>query len=116
MDCIQRMMYSKYEQNKDWFLVLLSQLFAILMNSMAKFLQTEGSSTVHPLQIIGVRMSLTVLASTFYLTWRKIQSEPSLRSFPIKQSYRSGQHALRALLTIRGVAGAFGVIGFYCKY
>ncbi|KAJ5167468.1 uncharacterized protein N7482_006249 [Penicillium canariense] len=106
------LLYAKYEENKDWLLVLLSQLLAVFMNGVAKFLQTEGIYTVHPLQIIGLRMSLTILTIACYWAWRVVSSSRP----PSEQNIaREERTSLQALLLVRGVAGAFGVIGFYCN-
>ncbi|KAH8807578.1 hypothetical protein F5884DRAFT_343670 [Xylogone sp. PMI_703] len=91
---------SFYDRNKDWLLVLLSQLFSVFMNTAAKFLETEQSS-VHPFQILIVRMLITLLLSTCYLWW----------NFPEELPF--GKSSLRPLSLTRGIAGCFGVIGFY---
>ncbi|KAJ5655121.1 hypothetical protein N7490_002124 [Penicillium lividum] len=105
-----------YAENRDCILVLLSQLFAVFLNSSAKSLQTAGSTTVQPLQILGIRMIFTVVASMCYPLWRRSSSNTKSQSPPEKETSSGKGSALRTLLVVRGIAGAFGVIGFYCKF
>ncbi|KAH8821794.1 hypothetical protein F5884DRAFT_867961 [Xylogone sp. PMI_703] len=100
---VQQHWYSEfYQKNKGWLLVLLSQFFAVFMHTAAKSLES-GSSSVHPLQILALRMVLTFSASSLIL-WRNCPE-----AFPF------GEKELRSLFIIRGMSGVIGAVGFYCS-
>ncbi|RFU30265.1 hypothetical protein B7463_g6076, partial [Scytalidium lignicola] len=97
---IRRSVLSFYGRNKDWLLVLLSQLLAVFMHGVAKALETEESA-IDPFQILTIRMVFTLIASVYYLR----------RDFPDELLF--GDKRLRPLLLLRGIAAAFSAIGFY---
>ena len=82
-------------------LVLASQVFAVIVHSLAKFLETTGD--VEPQQILQVRMFVTLsLNCVFLIAW--LPRELPLRS-----------HQLGYLSGIRVLGGICGAFGFYCK-
>lgn len=93
-------------RNKGLALVLLAQFFGILMNVTTRLLEVEGNNGkgMHPFQILFARMGITVVLSSWYMWWRKVED------FPF------GKKEVRWLLVARGVFGFFGVFGLYCKY
>ena len=92
-----------YHRNKSWLLVLVSQVFAVFMNTAAKFLETKASA-ISPLQILAVRMVVTFCVSSLIL-WHR-----SSEDFPF------GKKELRPLLILRAIGGVLAAIGFYCKH
>lgn len=91
-----------YKKNKSWLLVLISQIFAVFINTSAKYLETRHSA-VSPLQILAVRMAVTLCGSSLFL-WRKFPAE-----FPL------GNRDLRPLFILRAIGGVLAAIGFYCE-
>ncbi|KAG7004819.1 hypothetical protein G7Y79_00023g054030 [Physcia stellaris] len=90
-------------RNKGLVLVVISQAFGALMSLTTRLLETEGShgSSMHPFQILSVRMFVTLLFSLMYLYWAKIPHAPF------------GNREVRGLLVARGMGGFFGVFGFF---
>ncbi|KAK8251625.1 hypothetical protein IWZ00DRAFT_437007 [Phyllosticta capitalensis] len=90
-------------QNRGWVLVLLSESFGACMAAMARLLENEEdeSSSMHPMQIIFVRMGLTAVFSMTYMWATKVPHYPW------------GEKDLRLLLTLRGFTGFFGLSMFY---
>jgi len=93
-------------RNKGLALVLLAQFFGILMNVTTRLLEVEGNNGkgMHPFQILFARMGITIILSSWYMWWRKVED------FPF------GRKEVRCLLVARGIFGFFGVFGMYCKY
>jgi hypothetical protein len=92
-------------RSKGLALVLLAQFFGVLMNVTTRLLEVEGNNGkgMHPFQILFARMGITVVLSSWYMWWRKIED------FPF------GKKEVRWLLIARGIFGFFGVFGMYCK-
>ncbi|KAK8216071.1 hypothetical protein IWZ01DRAFT_430957 [Phyllosticta capitalensis] len=90
-------------RNRGWVLVLLSESFGACMAAMARLLENEEdeSSSMHPMQIIFVRMGLTAVFSMTYMWATKVPHYPW------------GEKDLRLLLTLRGFTGFFGLSMFY---
>ncbi|KAI4201840.1 MAG: hypothetical protein LQ350_003040 [Teloschistes chrysophthalmus] len=80
--------------------VLGSQLFGALMNVTARLLETSGAP-LNTIQVMFVRMSITVVLSTLYMWWTNV------RDFPF------GPREVRGLLLARGFGGFFGLLGIY---
>ncbi|EMD84694.1 hypothetical protein COCC4DRAFT_155204 [Bipolaris maydis ATCC 48331] len=80
-------------------LVLASQVFAVIIHSLAKFLETTGD--VEPLQILQVRMFITLgLNSLSLLAWSPLE-------LPL------GSCSIGGLLATRVLGGICGSFGFY---
>jgi hypothetical protein len=91
-----------WQRNKGLFLVSLSQLFGALMNVTTRLLELEGKG-MHPLQVLFVRMGVTMLLCFWYMWYKKVPY------FPL------GRPEVRVLLLARGFTGFFGIYGMYCK-
>ncbi len=91
-----------FQKNRGDVLVLASQVLAALMHGTAKYLET-GQTGVHPLQILTVRMVITVALSTSYMCYTHVDD------FPL------GSKTLRPLLILRAIGGTCGAVGFYCE-
>ena len=86
---------------KGSWLVLASQVFAVIVHSLAKFLETTGD--VEPQQILQVRMFVTLgLNCLSLIAWFP-------RELPL------GSHQIGYLLVTRVLGGICGSFGFYCK-
>ncbi|KAJ5113017.1 hypothetical protein N7456_001551 [Penicillium angulare] len=85
-------------KNKGVFLVLLAQAFGASMNVMTKVL--EINSSLHPFQILFARMSITALASYFYMWYARVP-------------HPLGTKPIIHLLITRAVFGFMGVYGLY---
>ena len=81
-------------------LVLASQVVAVIIHGLAKFLETTGS--VEPQQILQVRMFITLSINCLLLTSR------SPNELPL------GTKNIRGLLALRTIGGICGSTGFYC--
>ncbi|KAL8795671.1 MAG: hypothetical protein Q9195_001909 [Heterodermia aff. obscurata] len=90
-----------WSRNKGLILVVLAQAFGALMSLTTRLLETEGShgSSMHPFQILFVRMFITLLFSLVYMYWAKIPHAPL------------GHKDVRALLVARGIAGLVSLFG-----
>lgn len=87
--------------SKGSLLVFVSQVFAVIVHTLAKFLETTGD--IDPQQILQVRMFVTLSLNSLCLrTWYS-------RELPL------GSYNLRYLLVLRVVGGICGSFGFYCK-
>ncbi|KIM95543.1 hypothetical protein OIDMADRAFT_59340 [Oidiodendron maius Zn] len=85
--------------SKGSLLVLASQVIAVVVHSLAKFLET--SDDVNPQQILQVRTFVTLsINSLFLATWRP-------HELPL------GGYEIRGLLTLRALGGILGSAGFY---
>ncbi|KIN09132.1 hypothetical protein OIDMADRAFT_48961 [Oidiodendron maius Zn] len=80
-------------------LVLASQVVAVIIHGLAKFLETTGS--VEPQQILQVRMFITLSINCLLLASR------SPNELPL------GTKNIRGLLALRTVGGICGSTGFY---
>ncbi|KAI9886867.1 MAG: hypothetical protein M1823_001303 [Watsoniomyces obsoletus] len=87
-------------RNKGMALVLIAQFFGALMITMTRLLETEGEG-LHPLQVLTVRMVITVVLSCAYMWYTKVPDYPL------------GKPEVRGLLVLRGFGGFFGVFGLY---
>ncbi|XP_014551452.1 hypothetical protein COCVIDRAFT_20283 [Bipolaris victoriae FI3] len=86
--------------SKGSLLVFVSQVFAVIVHTLAKFLETTGD--IDPQQILQVRMFVTLSLNSLCLrTWYS-------RELPL------GSYNLRYLLVLRVVGGICGSFGFYC--
>jgi hypothetical protein len=86
---------------KSSLLVLASQIFAVVIHSLAKFLATTGK--VDPQQILQIRMFVTLSFNSFFLNARFPEELPLGNSKAIH------------LLAFRALGGVCGSFGFYCK-
>ncbi|KAI9817670.1 MAG: hypothetical protein M1826_001516 [Phylliscum demangeonii] len=89
-----------YASNKGVLLVVLAQFFGSLMNVTARLLETQAES-MHPLQILFARMSVTSLLCMGYMWYARVPH------FPF------GSPEIRGLLVARGIGGFIGVFGLY---
>lgn len=94
-------------RNKGLALVMFAQMFGTCMSIGARLLENlgdgeDGEGSMHPFQIIFVRMSMTTILSVSYMWYTKTPD------FPF------GAKGIRFLLIARGVGGFFGVLGMYC--
>ncbi|KLU89563.1 hypothetical protein MAPG_08534 [Magnaporthiopsis poae ATCC 64411] len=100
---------STWTKHRAAILMLAATLCGITMNTCARFLEHGGGSDgedpsrrpMHPMQMLLVRMAVTVFFSSVYMRWR-----PSPQ-FPW------GGRELRGLLLLRGVCGFFGIWGMW---
>src|SRR4051812_32212675 len=83
--------------SKSSLLVLASQIFAVIVHGLAKFLATTGK--VDPQQILQIRMFVTLSFNGLFLTTR-LPHVPLLGSNTIKH--------LLAFRAFGGLCGAFG--------
>ncbi|KAF8453749.1 hypothetical protein BDZ91DRAFT_617998, partial [Kalaharituber pfeilii] len=85
------------------FLFALAQFFGAVMALTTRFLATSlpSGQKYHALQILLVRMSITVVCSLLWMWWAKVPH------FPL------GQRGIRRILVARGCAGFIGVVGLY---
>lgn len=81
--------------------VLASQIFAVIIHGLAKFLATTGK--VDPQQILQIRMFVTLSFNCVFLTTR----------FP--EELPLGNSGVRHLLAFRALGGVCGSFGYYCK-
>jgi len=91
-----------WNRNKGWIFVVLAQFCGALMNGIARLLEDRESvgESMHPLQIIFFRMSITAILSSLYI-WYAAVPEPL------------GAEEIRGLLTLRGIGGFVGVFAIY---
>ncbi|KAA8615578.1 hypothetical protein Ptr902_11279 [Pyrenophora tritici-repentis] len=85
--------------SKSSLLVLASQIFGVIIHSLAKSLSTTGK--VDPQQILQIRMFITLSFNMLVLTYR-YPDEPPLGSIDIKH-----------LLALRSLGGLCGSFGYY---
>ncbi|KAF2100329.1 hypothetical protein NA57DRAFT_27902, partial [Rhizodiscina lignyota] len=100
---LQAELQAFWQRNKGLLLVVLSQLFATLMNTTTRVLEVEGNhgNGMHPFQILFWRMSVTSILASIYL-WR--QKTPD---------FLLGAKGIRLLMLGRSLGGCFGVLGMY---
>ena len=87
--------------SKGPLLVLASQVAAVIVHGLAKFLETTAS--IDPQQVLQVRMFITLSINSFFLTSR----------FP--DELPLGKKDVRGLLVLRTLGGICGAAGFYCE-
>ncbi|KAL8380704.1 hypothetical protein RB595_005130 [Gaeumannomyces hyphopodioides] len=96
---------STWTKHRAAILMLCSTICGITMNACARFLEHGGGSPslrpMHPMQLLLVRMAVTVAFSSAYMAWRP---EPQ---FPW------GGRGVRGLLLLRGACGFFGIWGMW---
>ncbi|KAI0010640.1 hypothetical protein F4779DRAFT_638825 [Xylariaceae sp. FL0662B] len=99
---------SIWENNKAPLLMLVSQLFAALMNLAARLVEVEEEEDgggdgdgLHPMQLLFLRMALTTAGLPLYIWWRGIPHGVL------------GPPEIRWLLGARGVCGFFGIYGMW---
>lgn len=85
---------------KEPLLVLVSQAVAVIVHSLAKYLETTGS--VNTLQILQIRMLITLGINSIYL-WVRGSTEVWFDT-----------NGIRLLLALRTLGGVCGAAGFYC--
>ncbi|OJD33587.1 integral membrane protein duf6 [Diplodia corticola] len=92
-----------WSHNKGLILVLISQLFGVAMNIATRILEIEGNdgNGYNPFQILFARMGITLILSSLYVWWTKVEHAPF------------GPREVRWLLVLRGFGGFFGVFGVY---
>ncbi|KAI1076566.1 hypothetical protein F5B20DRAFT_594025 [Whalleya microplaca] len=98
------LLQSIWANNKAPFLIILSQLFGALMNLLARLLELEGEGEgggMHPMQLLFLRMVISVAGSTAYIWWARIPHGVL------------GRADVRWLLAARGVCGFFGIYGMW---
>ncbi|KAH8677552.1 hypothetical protein BX600DRAFT_430897 [Xylariales sp. PMI_506] len=94
-----RYMESIWQRNAGPMLIVLSQLFGSLMNLSARLLELD--SDMHPLQILAVRMTATIICTYTYMWWKQIPNGPW------------GPSGLRWLLCLRALSGFAGLYGMW---
>ncbi|OTA95653.1 hypothetical protein M434DRAFT_378516 [Hypoxylon sp. CO27-5] len=90
-----------YERNIGLFFVFLAQVFASLMTTATRLLETGFEKKFHALQVIFVRMLATAILGSLYMWYKKVPD------FPL------GRRDIRGLLVLRGLAG---FTGLFCSY
>ncbi|CAK7227760.1 hypothetical protein SBRCBS47491_006677 [Sporothrix bragantina] len=90
-----------WARNKPVLLVFGAQFFGALMNLFARLLELEGEHSLHPIQLLFVRMVMTTLASCLYMHHYRVPY------FPL------GPPGVRWLLVLRGLTGFFGIFGMW---
>ncbi|XXG97530.1 slightly ste11-like protein [Hypoxylon texense] len=91
---------SIWRKNQALILMFVAQLFGALMNLTARLLEVEENS-LHPMQLLFARMTITLLGSTCYLWWKKVPHG------------MLGRKEIRWLLVTRGLCGFFGIYGMW---
>ncbi|KAI5854525.1 hypothetical protein GGS23DRAFT_472361 [Durotheca rogersii] len=91
---------SAWKKNEAPLLLLLAQFFGALMNLIARLLEV-GEGAIHPMRLLFVRMSMTVIGASLYIWWRRIPHGVL------------GHKDVRWLLVLRGVCGFFGIYGMW---
>ncbi|KAH8804922.1 hypothetical protein F5884DRAFT_884750 [Xylogone sp. PMI_703] len=92
-----------WRSSKSIVLMVLAQLISSLMAVTSKLLQATSKEHEPPdtSQILITMMGITFLLSWIFMMWAKVESYPL------------GPRDLWPLLTIRSIAGVFGIWGFY---
>ncbi|CAK7241958.1 MAG: hypothetical protein STHCBS139747_003431 [Sporothrix thermara] len=90
-----------WARNKAVILVFGAQFFGALMNLFARLLELEGERSLHPIQLLFVRMVMTTVASCLYMYHCRVPH------FPL------GPPGVRWLLVLRGLTGFFGIFGIW---
>src|SRR5690242_17558301 len=101
-------LYNAYLANKAAACVLASQFLATLVNATAKYLESDDSDAINPIQILHGRMVVTAILCTLTLSILARNAGEGPCAFP-------STHRLRGLLALRAMAGVCGIMGFYCK-
>ncbi|KAI4867186.1 hypothetical protein F4820DRAFT_226061 [Hypoxylon rubiginosum] len=91
---------SIWGKNKALILMFVAQLFGALMNLTARLLEVEENS-LHPMQLLFARMTITLLGSSCYIWWKKVPHG------------MLGRKEIRWLLVTRGLCGFFGIYGMW---
>ncbi|KAI0019783.1 hypothetical protein F4780DRAFT_404682 [Xylariomycetidae sp. FL0641] len=104
---------AQWHRNKAPLLIAAAQMFGALMNLSARWLEVSSSSAppMHPIQILFVRMVLTVAASSLYIL-RRGGAGAGAGAGAIPHGLL-GPPAVRPLLAARAVAGFFGIFGMW---
>lgn len=89
-----------WQRNMPAILVATSQFFGALMNLTARLLEFEGEG-MHPVQVLILRQSVTVVCCCIYMWWTKVPGFPY------------GTRDLQFLLFFRGFSGFFGIFGMW---
>ncbi|KAL7270548.1 hypothetical protein RUND412_006735 [Rhizina undulata] len=94
-----------YSRNQGICLLLLAQFFASLMALTTRYLSTSLPNGVkfHALQILFVRMGITMVCCLVWMWWNGVEYAPF------------GRREVRPLLIARGLGGFVGVFGLYSK-
>ncbi|KAI1766850.1 hypothetical protein GGR53DRAFT_181432 [Hypoxylon sp. FL1150] len=87
-------------KNKALVLMFAAQFFGALMNLTARLLEVEEDS-LHPMQLLFARMTITLVGSTCYILWKKVPYG------------MLGRKEVRWLLVARGLCGFFGIYGMW---
>ncbi|KAI1873354.1 hypothetical protein JX265_004976 [Neoarthrinium moseri] len=90
---------SMWQRNGGPILIILAQFFGALMNLSARFLEVEDG--LHPMQILGARMTATIMCCFAYMWFRDVPSAPW------------GPPEIRWLLMLRAMAGFVGLYGMW---
>ncbi|CAK7202297.1 hypothetical protein SEUCBS139899_005019 [Sporothrix eucalyptigena] len=90
-----------WARHKAVLLVFGAQFFGALMNLFARLLELEGEHSMHPIQLLFVRMVMTTVASCLYMHRYRVPH------FPL------GPPGVRGLLALRGLTGFFGIFGMW---
>ncbi|KAI1780660.1 hypothetical protein F4818DRAFT_396416 [Hypoxylon cercidicola] len=91
---------SIWRKDKALILMLAAQLFGALMNLTARLLEVEENS-LHPMQLLFARMTITLVGSSCYIWWKKVPHG------------MLGRKEVRWLLVTRGLCGFFGIYGMW---
>ncbi|KAK9469082.1 hypothetical protein V1512DRAFT_202195 [Lipomyces arxii] len=101
-------MYRLVDSVKTWFdanigllLFATGQLFSSTMNLFTRILETTSDPPFSAMQIVFARMSITTLACTIYMLYKKVPDAPF------------GPKEVRLLLIGRGLTGFVGLFGMY---
>ncbi|KAI6085091.1 hypothetical protein F4821DRAFT_241534 [Hypoxylon rubiginosum] len=89
-----------WRKDKALILMFAAQFFGALMNLTARLLEVEENS-LHPMQLLFARMTITLLGSTCYILWKKVPYG------------MLGRKEVRWLLITRGLCGFFGIYGMW---
>ncbi|KAH7021184.1 uncharacterized protein B0I36DRAFT_333947 [Microdochium trichocladiopsis] len=90
-----------WNENAGPIMVALAQLFAALMNLATRILVLDEDRPMHPMQILCVRMAITLIACLVWMKWQKTPDAPF------------GPKGLRLVLVARGFFGFFGIYGMW---
>ncbi|KAJ1325075.1 U3 small nucleolar RNA-associated protein 25 [Microdochium nivale] len=90
-----------WDNNAGPIMVATAQFFAATMNLATRILVTDEHRPMHPMQILCVRMTITLIACLVWMKWQKTPDAPL------------GPRGLRFALVARGFFGFFGIYGMW---
>lgn len=90
-----------WQRHRAILLMLAAQFFGVSMNMCAQLLEHEDDGGMQPMQLLFMRMAITLVISNLYMWWAKTPDAPF------------GKPGIRWLLMVRGVTGFVGIFGMW---